>query len=97
MWEFLGQVLETGGFVALAFVVLITIGGLIVRSVWQDNKALRLELSQLNDKINNIQEKRVDETKQVIEQVLTHASNVDRAVEKLDKTLDVVVAGLRGR
>ncbi len=84
MWEFLGTALEKGGLVGLAFALIFVMFGLTVRTLWNDNQ-------DLHAKMGAIQEKRVEETKEVAETVLQNALELERAVDRLSAALDTIM------
>lgn len=99
MWEFLAQLLEKGGVVAVLLGLIVVGFGWAFRTVWNDNRALRVEVKALQEdyaeRLNGLQERRVNEARQVTEQVVKHTANVDRAVDKLESALDTLIAALK--
>lgn len=83
MWEFLTTVLKEQGPVALAFAVVFVAFALVVRALWNDNQ-------KLHTKLETIQEKRVDETKEVSEIILENTRDLDKAVGTLATAMDVL-------
>jgi ubiquinone biosynthesis protein UbiJ len=102
MWEFLGQVLEKGGVVAVIQVLVLIGVALFIKWLWNEQRRLHHtivelqathaeQIAEVQDKLNELQERRVAEAKNVTKEVIEHVSQIDRSLEKLESSLDVLI------
>lgn len=112
MWGLLAKALETGGTVALIFAFTIMGVVAVVTNLWGQNQGLQRELrdahSRFTDAIQDIHrehmeaiaelhEKRTQEARAVLSDVVEHVRRVDRSMEKLSSSLETLVQILRGK
>jgi len=84
MWDFLGRILQEGGVVAaLFFIVLFFFGG-TVRTLWAQNQ-------ELHKRLENLQEKRLNDALKMQESMFKHIASVDEAMSRLSSSLDVLI------
>lgn len=87
-WDFLAHVLDTKGFVGLLFVAVGVGVFFVMRALWNTNQALHRELIAL-------QEKRVDDAKNIVEDNAEKDRELYQAINKLDQTMKGYLAGRR--
>lgn len=95
MWEFLSNVLEKGGVVALLFVGLGLAFGATIRALWKQNQTLHKRIAELQEAHTKalvaLQEKRVGEAQTVTAQVVKHVESVRRSMDKVGTAMDVLI------
>lgn len=106
MWEFFSDVLREGGVIALLFTACSAAFALTARALWSENQLLHRQMrenaeestrlvrqlqEELSRQIHELQEKRVVEAQQVTERVVAHVQAVDRAMERISTSLDVLI------
>lgn len=99
MWDFATQLLKEGGVAVVVTAMIVGLNGYIVRHLWQANTALHAQLRTLQtdytDRLIAVQERRVDEAKQITTEVVMHSAKVAATMEKLQVALDMLGARLR--
>jgi hypothetical protein len=102
MWQFLQNILEQGGMVALLFTVAILASIGIIRTLWLANQNLHKELASLQEKrrieaenyairLDTLQEKRVMEAQRVTEEIVRHIEHTRTSMDKVSTAMDVLI------
>jgi predicted PurR-regulated permease PerM len=102
VWPFLTEMLRQGGTVAVLFSVLGGAALLTIRVLWaqhlrltermvEQNEQYLQRFEQLRQQLNELQERRVEETRNITTKVVEHVARVDHSMEKVATTLDVLI------
>lgn len=84
MWDFLSDVLREGGLVATLFFIMLFGCGAVVRAQLK-------QAHSLNERIADLQEKRLSDALRMHGQMVKHVESVDQAMSRLSASLDVLI------
>lgn len=99
-WAFLAHVLDSKGFTGLLFVAVGVGVFFIVRSLWNTNQSLHRQIAeerkQHAEAMSIVQDKRVGEAREQVEDSAQRDRELYQVINKLDQTMKGYLAGRRG-
>lgn len=105
MWNFLDHMLERGGVVAVLFTGVIIVFSWVVRTLWNTNQAQHREYMKAIKEVqtahiesmDEIQEKRVTECRELTERMLDILRDVDTSNGKIRIAIETLSSVLQDR
>ena len=101
MWEFFGDLLQSGDSVAILFTV--TLAGFVTttRVLWNENQAINRQLrdsqEQHRRELSALHEKRVTEAQEVTREVVAHVEATKTSVDHIRSAMEVLTDVMGGR
>lgn len=103
MWSFFSNLLESGGVVAVLFAAVVIAFSWVVKVLWKSNQELNKQVREIHKEyllqLVTLHERRVIEAQSVTETVVRAVDSTARGMEKIEKTMDLLIdlSGNRGR